>query len=174
MSDAARCHECRFGVVVVAPGHGRDKPLVADADARRLGLARQRCQRLAVAGDERVEVHEVTDAIGDVLQRPRHHHTAVGIPEQHDAVEILVEDLVDDIVDVRAERDLRARQVRALTDAGEAGCEDLVPGRLQAAPHVPEAVRAGPGPVDEYERRHLAVLRRLRRAACPTREGRVR
>ena len=105
-------------------------------------------------------------ALGDVLERAGHHEPAVGEPEQHDGIEILVENLVDDVLDVRAEPDLRACQVHALADAREARREDLMARALQPAPHVPEAVCAGPGPVDENERRHQRLVRRGGGAAC--------
>ena len=48
--------------------------------------------------------------------------------------------------------------MRALADAGQARREDVVPGRLQLAPDVAEAVRAAPGAVHEDERRHRAIV----------------
>ena len=84
---------------------------------------------------------------------------AVGEAEQHD-VPVLVEHVVDDVLDVRAERDLRAREVHALADARQARREHLVAGRLQAAPYVAEAVGAGPGAVDEDERAHAGIRTR--------------
>src|SRR5262249_59867525 len=84
-------------------------------------------EALAVGGHERIQVHQVADPVGDVLERPGDHQPAVGEPQQHDAPQVLIQHRVRDVGDVRGQADLRAGQVRPLTDAGQAGGEDLVP-----------------------------------------------
>jgi hypothetical protein len=96
----------------------------------------------------------VPDPFGDVPERPGDHEPAVGEAQQHDAAEILVPDGVDDVGDVRGQAHLRAGQVGALADAGQARREDLVPGRPERAAHLAEAVRAAPRAVDQDEDRH--------------------
>ena len=61
------------------------------------GQPGERRQRLAVARHERVEVDEVANALGDVAKRAGDDAAAVGEADQHDAVEILVEHVVDDV-----------------------------------------------------------------------------
>ena len=109
---------------------------------------------VAVVGHEGVEVHEVADPLGDVLQRSGDHDPAVGEPEQHDVGEVLVEDLVDDVADVGGEVDLRAHEVDPLADAREARGEHLVALGGQEGPHLAEAVRPTPRTVHQHERRH--------------------
>ena len=99
----------------------------------------------------------MADAFGDVLQRSGDHHPAVGESEQDDLVETLVQHLIDDVLNVRRQRDLRTRQVRALAESREARRERLVAGRLQAAPDVAEAVCTRPGAVDEDEGTHAGT-----------------
>ena len=79
--------------------------------------------------------------VGDVLQGPCHHHPAIGESQQHDLVEILVQHVIDDVLNVRRQRDLRTCQVRALAEPGEARRERLMTGHLEAAPYVAKAVR---------------------------------
>ena len=119
-----------------------------------LGEAEQTEQAVAVAGHEGVEVDEVADPVGDVGEAAGHHHPAVGEAEQHDAVEVLVEDVVDDVAHVGAEVDLRTAEVGPLAEAGEAGREDVVAGALEPAADVTEAVGAAPRSMHQHVGRH--------------------
>ena len=63
--------------------------------------------------------------------------------------------------------------LRALTDAGQAGREDLVAGRPERAAHLAETVRATPRAVHQDEDRHLhpSFPPRTAPSAHPTRAG---
>ena len=84
-------------------------------------------ERLPVVRYESVEINQMADPVSDVLKRAGDNEAPVGKAEQHDVVQVFIQDLVRDIQDVRGEIDLRAAQVRALAQAGQAGCEHLVP-----------------------------------------------
>ena len=72
-------------------------------------------------------------------------------------MQILVQDGVDDVGDVGRQAHLRAGEMDALTDTGEARREDFVPGRSERAADLAEPVRASPRPVHQNEDRHLFV-----------------
>ena len=112
----------------------------------------ERC--LAIVGHERVEVHEVADPLGDVLEGTGDDEPAVGEAEQHDPGQILVQHLVDDVADMGAEVDHRAGEVGPLADAGQARGEHLMARRRQPAPNVTEPVGPAPATVHQHVRRH--------------------
>ena len=72
-------------------------------------------------------------------------------------MQILIQDGVDDVGDVGRQAHLRAGEVDALTNAGEARREDLMPGRPERAADLAEAVRAAPRAVHQNEDRHSLV-----------------
>ena len=98
------------------------------------------------------------DAIGHVFQAPGDDDPAVGEPDQDDVVQVLVEDHVGDVGDVRGEAHLRARQVGSLADPGQARGEHDVTGGGEETADVPEAVRPFQRSVDQHERRHAPSL----------------
>src|SRR5689334_4079115 len=102
-----------------------------------------------MTGDERIEIDEVRDAVGDMLERARDDEAAIGESDQHDLVQILVEDVVHDVADMRAEADLRAGEMNALADAGQAGARHFVSRGAEQGPHMPKAVGAAPSAVNQ-------------------------
>src|SRR4029077_7993892 len=138
-------------------GPRRPQPVAADLDNSGPGGApRDGDDAVAVTGHEGIEIDQVTHPVADVLQGPGDHEAPVGEPEQHDAVKILIQDGVDDVGDVGGQAHLRAGEVDALTDTGEARREDLVPGRPERTADLAEAVCAAPRPVHQNEDRHLS------------------
>ena len=67
---------------------------------------------------------------------------------QNDVFEVFPFDHVDDVCDVRVERDLRAHQVRALAEPGQRRREDLVAAALQQIGDAAPAPAAVPRAVD--------------------------
>ena len=65
--------------------------------------------RVAVVGHEGVDEHEVGDALTDVVEGAGDDEAAVGVADEHDLVEVLVEHGVDDVEDVRRQADVRDR-----------------------------------------------------------------
>jgi hypothetical protein len=80
-----------------------------------------------ILGHERVEIDEVGQALRHPIGDGRHDHAAVALTGQDDPVQVFVAEQVEDVLDVRLQPYLRARQVDALGKAGERGGEDLVP-----------------------------------------------
>ena len=146
--------ERRLVGVVELAGRRGEQPRLADGHRRR-GRADHPQHGVAVVGDERVEEHEVADPVGDVGQAAGHDGTPVREPEEHDVVEVLVEDLVDDVGDVRAQRDLGTREVGPFADAGEAGREHVVVLGPQQRSDVTEPVGPAPCAVHQHVGRHV-------------------
>ena len=57
--------------------------------------------RLAVAGDEGVDVHDQADAVCDPIRSAGHGHAPIAGSAQHDVVKVLELEHRDDILDVR-------------------------------------------------------------------------
>jgi len=82
---------------------------------------------VAVRRHEGIEEHDRADRIAHLLGDARDDHAAIGVADQHDVVEVLPFDHVDDVGNVGREIDLAADQVRALAEPGHRGREHLVP-----------------------------------------------
>src|SRR6188768_4069418 len=98
------------------------------------------------------------DALGDMLERAGDDEAAIGKSDQDDVVEILVQHVIDDVADMRAEADQRAGKVHPLADAGQARARHLVPFGAEQSAHMPEAMGAAPGAVNQDEFSHPMPL----------------
>jgi 2-keto-4-pentenoate hydratase/2-oxohepta-3-ene-1,7-dioic acid hydratase in catechol pathway len=144
----------RLRRVVELAGPRRHQPVAAQLDHAAAGPSAGGVDPVAVTGHERVEVDQVPDPVTDVLQRPGDHEPAVGEAEQDDVAQVLVPDGVDHVGDVGGQADLGTGEVGALTDAGQARCEDLMAGPPQRTAYLAEAVRAAPRAVNQDKDRH--------------------
>ena len=80
---------------------------LADSATTLDGLAArgQACHALPVLRHERIEEHETADRLGHLLGDAGNDGTAIGVADQHDVVEALPLDHVDDVGDVSGEID---------------------------------------------------------------------
>lgn len=113
------------------------------------GTAQYVARRLSVCWQEGIEVHHRGDALSQLFRHARDHHAAVGVADQHDAIEILPFDLARDIVDLGAEVDGIARQVRALADSGKRGRHDIVAAGREPVGYASPAPAPMPGAMDQ-------------------------
>src|SRR5215218_10456853 len=74
---------------------------------------------------------------------------------EHNAIEVLPFDVVDDVIDVRGERDRLTCQVRAFTDAGERWRNHVASTGDQSVGDASPAPSAVPAAVDEHKGRAL-------------------
>ena len=117
----------RFLGIVVVARRRRHEPVVPEADQLRASAHADRVERrFAIGRNEGVEEDELADSIVDVIDGGGDDDAAVRVADQHDVAQVLEHDLVDDVVDVRRQVDLRAGEVDPLTDASEARCEHVM------------------------------------------------
>ncbi len=89
-------------------------------------------QSLAVAEDERIEIDEGFDSLGDAVRRARDDAAAVRVAAEHDVGELLPTNQVHDVGDMRVESDLRRNQVRALPMPVSVGVNTSCPSACSA------------------------------------------
>ena len=115
---------------------------------------RQQVQgRLAVGGDEGVDVHDQSDAVCDAIRGAGHGHAPIAGSAQNHLVEILELEHRDDILHVRGESHVGS-QVDALAHARQGRGEHdvtLHPQRQRHRCPFPAAAKAA---VNDHERRH--------------------
>ena len=131
------------GVVELALGRWHE-PLLTELNRYPIDPHRQTQRGVTVVGDKRVEIDEVADAIGDVLEGAGHDESAVRETDEHDRREVLVQNVVHDVADVRRQRHLRAREMHPFTNAGEARREHLMPCRVQLSSNAPKHMSTAP------------------------------
>src|SRR5204863_63307 len=91
------------------------------------------------------------------LRDSRDHHAAVAMADEDHVPQVLELEHRDDILHMRVQVGVGARQVRALADAGERWREHLVAGRAQQWDDLPPAPAAVPAAVDKDEG-HSAII----------------
>src|SRR5262249_49125419 len=123
------------------------------------------CQVVAVLWHEGVEEHDRADSFAHLFGHARNDEAAIGMADEHDAVEAFPLDDVDDISDVGRKVHLAVDEVRALAQTRHRRREHLVPALLQKIGHAPPAPAAVPGAVHEHEGLRRVRLRRCWRAA---------
>src|SRR6185437_4641137 len=84
-------------------------------DLRRLKIE----HRFAVAWDEGIEKDEGADALRQAVGGAGHDHAAIGMPDEHDFIELVMLDRAHHIGDMRLEVDLGSGEMRALAKPGE-------------------------------------------------------
>ena len=106
-------HPCAVGCIDVKV-RGRMRGIAADRGRGGVGNVEQ---RLAVGGQEGVEVHDGRDAVAKLLGHSGNYHAAIRMTDQHDPVEVLPLDFTDHIVNLRRQIDGARRQMRTLANA---------------------------------------------------------
>ena len=91
------------------------------------------------------------DVLVHLLGDARDDDAAIGVADQHDVLEPLPFDHVDDVGHVGGEIDLGIEQVRALAQPGHGRREHLVAALLQEIGDAPPAPAAVPGAVHQHE-----------------------
>lgn len=111
---------------------------------------------VAVAGHEGVEIHELADAVTDVIQGSGHHRAAVGVADEHDVVKVFVQDLIDDIRHVRAQTDLGTGEMNSLPDPhpGQTRREHVMALLQEDAANRAPAMSSAPPAMHQHERGH--------------------
>ena len=83
---------------------------------------------LAPARQERIEKHEATNPVMDELHSPRRNDSTVTVGDQDRVLDVLEFEYVHEILNVRAQTDVRAQQVSALAESGQGWRIDVVTG----------------------------------------------
>src|SRR5262249_13375825 len=78
--------------------------------------------RLSPPGQESIQVYDRRDAVVYVLESGRHDHSAVGVAAKNDVAEILPEDFVHYVSDMRSKSDSLARKVGAFPQTAQGRC----------------------------------------------------
>ena len=107
-------------------------------------------QRLAVGGQERVDVDDCVDACAEAGGDAGNHHAAVGMAGEDEAVEAFLADLAADVVDVIGQRDPRMQLVRAHAEPGQRGHDHAVAGLLKLGREPLVSLPAAPGAMDQH------------------------
>ncbi len=97
-------------------------------------------ERLAVLGQEGVEVHQRPDPVRASRRDPGDHHPAIGVTHQDHVLQVLVFKHIDHVLDVDAERDAGTGKVRTFAQAREGGDPDL----MALGPHQPGGLGVAP------------------------------
>src|SRR5262245_16424775 len=105
-------------------------------------------------------------ALGDVLESARHDHAPIREAEQHDLVQALVEDVIDDVGDVCRQVDLGTDEMDAFAEAREAWRGHVVPAGAQQRANFPKAVGATPCSMHQYVCCHARSSARRVRLFC--------
>src|SRR5690606_28313010 len=71
-------------------------------------------ERHAIVGDGGIEKHDMAEAFRDAVHDARDDHASIAMASEHDVVEVLEQDQVYDVVDMRFQIDVRAVEVLAL------------------------------------------------------------
>ena len=108
-------------------------------------------QRLAVLRQERVEIDESGNAVGDTVGDAGCHHAAIGMAGQHDLAKTFVVHDVDDVGDVRGQVDACRQEMRALALPGQCRREHGVTACSQQRRDLAVAPAARPSAVNENE-----------------------
>jgi len=76
-------------------------------------------RRVAVFGDQGIEVDDVLDVVRHTVGHAGYHHATIGMADQDDVAEFLCREEVGDVQHVRADGDLLRQEVGTLTEAGQ-------------------------------------------------------
>ena len=106
-------------------------------------------QRLAVFGQERVDIDQRIDARSDPRRHSGDHHPAIAVPGQHEAIEPGGGDLRQHILDMRGQRDSGMKFACARAKAGKLRHDHPVPRGNQAIAQGIVAPATAPGAVDQ-------------------------
>jgi hypothetical protein len=136
---------------VVRAGGGHGVELVAGALGEAAGGV------LAADGVRGVEVDEAGEAGRVAVGDAGDDHAAVAVADEHDLVQVLAREQLDDVLDVGLEGDAAGQQVGPVTAAGERGREDGVTCGLQAGAHPGPVPAARECAVDQEEGRHCGA-----------------
>ncbi len=116
-------------------------------------------QRFTVAGIGGVEVDAVAGALRRAVGDAGDDHPAIGMADQDRIAQILPEQQVDDIVDMRIEIDAVMDLVGMLAHSGQRRRIDDVPPGLEQPRHWLVAPTAMPAAVDQNKCRHASLSR---------------
>ena len=111
-------------------------------------------QRLAVFRQESVEIDQRPDPLADRGGNAGDHHAAIGMAADDHIGQVLILDHVDDIADMRRERDVIVGEMGALADAGMGRRVNVMPGGTQQARDTRVAPSPMPSAVNENKRCH--------------------
>jgi hypothetical protein len=94
------------------------------------------------------------DALRNAVGGAGDGHTAVAMADEHDIIQILPLDQVDDVGDMGVEIDRRTAKVRPLAQSSEGDGINVVAPRSQRSCDLRPAPPTHPGTADENKRRH--------------------
>jgi hypothetical protein len=114
----------------------------------------------AVAGHQRVEVHQRVDPVRDAVGDTGDHHAAVAVADEHEVVGVGVgAQRRDDVGHVGVEVDSGVSQVGAFGDTGEGVAQHPVAASAQGIGQVVEAPGAVAGARDQHVGGHTSTVR---------------
>src|SRR5438128_3191625 len=123
------------------------KPRLNSEDADHYG--RDALHRIAVARDEGVEIDEMSDPVGDTVDRSRDHHSAVAVSHEHYVREALALNQSAHVSNVCAQAHVRGEEVRTLSEPRERRREHAMPGGLEKRREFLPAPRTMPRAMDK-------------------------
>lgn len=107
-------------------------------------------KRLAVFGNESLEEHHRRDPVRYPIANARGDNSAVRVGDQYDVSEVLADDLVNDVVNVRVEVYVRCEQMSFLAKPSESRCESSMPFGMQSIDDTLPGPAACPGAVNDH------------------------
>ena len=128
-------------------------------------------QALAVLRHEGIEIDELGDPLRHLLGNARDHHAARAVADEDHAIEVLVLQDVDDVLDMGGQGNLRPGEVGAFAEAGQGGGVDRVALLAETRGHLVPAPTAEPCRMNQHER---SLGARLRPRLGSARQGRSR
>ena len=94
-----------------------DKPI---HDRRVVGFLHvNHVRTFAIFGHECVDIDDMLDAVGHAVGHAGDNHAAVAVTDEHHVVQVFPENDVDDVLNVRAEVNVRAGEIEMFAQAGE-------------------------------------------------------
>jgi len=105
---------------------------------------------LTVFRDERVQIDQMADPVGDRVGDSGHDHAAIGMAAQYHIIQLLLSKEVDDLFDVGGHVDRRESIPGPFREAGKRGREHPMAPRSQEVGEPPVAPAAMIGAMDQH------------------------
>src|SRR6476659_5230786 len=93
------------------------------------------------------------DTIWDAISHSGYYHATITVAHENDVMKIFKENGVDNIVNVRAESDVRPTEMHTFAKSGELRSVDVEPFLPEQLVYPTKGPTATPGAVDNYDSR---------------------